>query len=109
MQKVHVATSDKPVVLYNLDAVISVRYRVNSARGTQFRIWANGALRDHLLRGYTLNERRLRERGLSEMEQAARSSSPRSPSARRQRHIHAGRRGLSTRQEVVPVLVADGA
>ena len=55
---------------YNLDAIISVGYRVNSRRGTQFRIWATGTLRDHLLRGYTLNERRLRERGFSEIEQA---------------------------------------
>lgn len=55
---------------YNLDAIISVGYRVNSRRGTQFRIWATGALREHLLRGYTLNERRLREKGLAEMEQA---------------------------------------
>ncbi|MFN8625770.1 MAG: RhuM family protein [Candidatus Binatia bacterium] len=55
---------------YNLDAVISVGYRVNSRRGTQFRIWATRTLRDHLLRGYTLNERRLAERGLGEIEQA---------------------------------------
>lgn len=55
---------------YNLDAVLSVGYRVNSARGTQFRIWATSTLRDHLLRGYTLNERRLRENGLGEMQQA---------------------------------------
>jgi len=48
MQKVHSDSSDKPIVLYNLDVVISVGYRVNSARGTQFRIWATGALRDHL-------------------------------------------------------------
>jgi hypothetical protein len=55
---------------YNLDAIISVGYHVNSKRGTQFRIWATRTLRDHLLRGYTLNERRLAERGLGEMEQA---------------------------------------
>ena len=55
---------------YNLDAILSVGYRVNSRRGTQFRVWATGTLRDHLLRGYTLNERRLRERGFSEIEQA---------------------------------------
>ena len=55
---------------YNLDAVISVGYRVNSARGTQFRIWATSTLREHLLRGFTLNDRRLAERGLSEVEQA---------------------------------------
>jgi hypothetical protein len=55
---------------YNLDAILSVGYRVNSKRGTQFRIWATRTLREHLLRGYTLNERRLREKGLGEMEEA---------------------------------------
>jgi len=40
---------------FNLDAILSVGYRVNSRRGTQFRIWATRTLRDHLLRGYTLN------------------------------------------------------
>src|ERR1035437_9132105 len=49
------------VEYYNLDAIISVGYRVNSKRGTQFRIWATRTLRDHLVRGYTVNERRLRE------------------------------------------------
>lgn len=55
---------------YNLDAILSVGYRVNSKRGTQFRIWATHTLRDHLLRGYTLHERRLAERGFAELEQA---------------------------------------
>jgi hypothetical protein len=54
---------------FNLDVIISVGYRVKSKRGTQFRIWATQTLKDHLVRGYTLNERRLRERGI-EMEQA---------------------------------------
>jgi prophage maintenance system killer protein len=58
------------VEFFNLDAILSVGYRVNSKRGTQFRIWATRTLREHLLRGYTLNERRLRERGLNELEQA---------------------------------------
>lgn len=58
------------VEYFNLDAIISVGYRVNSKRGTQFRIWATRTLREHMLRGYTLNERRLRERGLGEIEQA---------------------------------------
>jgi len=58
------------VKLYNLDVIISVGYRVKSRRGTQFRIWATRTLREHLLRGYTLNERRLREKGLGEMEEA---------------------------------------
>ena len=60
----------REVEYFNLDAILSVGYRVNSRRGTQFRIWATRTLRDHLLRGYTLNERRLRERGLGEIEQA---------------------------------------
>lgn len=45
---------------YNLDAIISVGYRVNSKRGTQFRIWATNVLRGHLVDGYTLNEKRLK-------------------------------------------------
>lgn len=49
----------RKVRLYNLDAIISVGYRVNSKRGTQFRIWATRVLRDHLLQGYTVNQARL--------------------------------------------------
>ncbi|MEW6611488.1 MAG: RhuM family protein [Pseudomonadota bacterium] len=70
MQKMHIPFSDKPVIYYSLDVIISVGYRVKSLRGTQFRIWATRTLRDHLVQGYTLNERRLREKGLTEMEQA---------------------------------------
>jgi hypothetical protein len=55
--------------LYNLDAIISVGYRVNSARATQFRQWATSTLKQHLIEGYTLNQRRLQERGV-EFEQA---------------------------------------
>lgn len=46
---------------YNLDVIIGVGYRVNSKRGTQFRIWATQVLRDHILKGYSVNERRLTE------------------------------------------------
>jgi hypothetical protein len=42
---------------YNLDAILSVGYRVNSKRGTQFRIWSNQVLKDYLLKGYALNNR----------------------------------------------------
>jgi len=49
---------------YNLDAIISVGYRVSSARATQFRIWATNTLRQHLVDGYTLNQQRLKERGI---------------------------------------------
>ena len=45
--------------LYNLDMILSVGYRVNSKRGTQFRIWATGVLREHLVRGVTINRQRL--------------------------------------------------
>jgi len=54
---------------YNLDAIISVGYRVNSKRGTQFRIWATTILKDHLVRGYSLNQRRLAEKGVEEVRQ----------------------------------------
>lgn len=54
---------------YNLDAIISVGYRVNSARATRFRQWATGVLREYLVEGYSLNQHRLKERGI-EFEQA---------------------------------------
>ena len=46
---------------YNLDAIISVGYRVNSTRATQFRIWATNVLKQHLIQGYTINEKHLKE------------------------------------------------
>jgi prophage maintenance system killer protein len=61
VQKMHIPGSDKPVAFYDLDIVISIGYRVNSKRGVHFRIWATSVLRDHILKGYTLNERRLKE------------------------------------------------
>lgn len=54
---------------YNLDAIISVGYRVSSKRATQFRQWATKTLKEHLVQGYTLNQQRLQERGI-EFEQA---------------------------------------
>ena len=45
---------------YNLDMIISVGYRVNSIRGTQFRIWATQRLKEYLLQGFTLNEEKLK-------------------------------------------------
>ncbi len=46
--------------IYNLDIILSVGYRVNSKRATQFRIWATNILRRHLVEGYTINEKRLK-------------------------------------------------
>ncbi len=47
----------RQVVYFNLDVILSVGYRVNSKRGTQFRIWANKVLKDYLMKGYALNQR----------------------------------------------------
>lgn len=44
---------------FNLDVIISVGYRIKSKRGTQFRIWANKILKDYLIKGYSLNEKKL--------------------------------------------------
>jgi len=52
---------ERQVEYFNLDAILSVGYRVNSLRGTQFRIWATQVLRDHLVRGYSVNAKRLKE------------------------------------------------
>lgn len=50
---------------YSLDVIIAVGYRVNSMRGTQFRIWASSVLKDHLIQGYTKNQKRLQEKQLA--------------------------------------------
>lgn len=63
-------TISREVEYFNLDAILSVGYRVNSKRGTQFRIWATRTLRDHLLQGYSLNARRLAEQGVEDLQQA---------------------------------------
>jgi hypothetical protein len=57
MQKMHISGSDKPVAFYNLNVIISVGYRVKSKQGTQFRILATQVLKDHLLKGYSVNQR----------------------------------------------------
>ena len=57
-QKMRVANSDKPVVFYNLDVIISVGYRVKSKNGILFRKWANKVLKDYLIKGYAVNNKR---------------------------------------------------
>ncbi len=54
-------TVSRDVEFYNLDTIISVGYRINSYRGTQFRIWANTVLKEYLIKGYAVNEKRLKE------------------------------------------------
>ena len=59
LQKMQIATSDKPVNYYSLDVIISVGYRVKSKNGIIFRKWANKVLKDYLIKGYSVNEQRL--------------------------------------------------
>jgi len=61
---------NRKVKHYNLDAIISVGYRVNSRRGVRFRQWATSVLREHLTQGYTLHPTRLAEIGIAEAQQA---------------------------------------
>jgi len=61
VQELHIAHSAKPVKLYSLNVIISVGYRVKSKRGTQFRIWATNQLREYLIKGFTLDDRRFKE------------------------------------------------
>ena len=63
VQKMHVPNSDKPVVFYNLDVIISVGYRVKSQRGVQFRIWASGILKEYLKKGFAMDDDRLKNLG----------------------------------------------
>ena len=63
VQKMHVPNSDKPVVFYNLDVIISVGYRVKSQRGVQFRIWASAILKEYLKKGFAMDDDRLKNLG----------------------------------------------
>lgn len=74
VQNLHIANSDKPISIYNLDIIISVGYRVKSQRGTQFRRWANTILKNYLVKGYSINEKRLKEQGeqLEQLKQTVR-------------------------------------
>lgn len=63
VQNLHIANSDKPVEFYSLDVIISVGYRVKSKRGTQFRIWATGILKEYMRKGFALDDERLKNLG----------------------------------------------
>lgn len=60
---------ERNIDLFNLDVIISVGYRVKSKRATQFRIWANNLIKEHLIRGFTINEKRLKQTYKSNLEQ----------------------------------------
>lgn len=59
VQKMHIASSDKPTQLYSLNVIISVGYRVNSHRGVQFRIWATQTLNEYIVKGFVMDDERL--------------------------------------------------
>jgi hypothetical protein len=61
VQKMHIPHSDKPIKFYNLDAIISVGYRVNSTKATQFRIWATKTLKEFIQKGFVLDDERLKQ------------------------------------------------
>ena len=59
LQKMQIPNSDKPVSFYSLDVIISVGYRVKSKNGIIFRKWANKILKNYLIKGYAVNQKRL--------------------------------------------------
>ncbi len=59
VQKMHIATSDKPITMYSLDVILSVGYRTNSKVAMEFRKWATKTLKEHITRGYTINRKRI--------------------------------------------------
>lgn len=59
----HVNDVKKPVPFYSLDVIISVGYRVKSQRGVEFRRWANSILKQYILQGYAINQRRIQQLG----------------------------------------------
>lgn len=63
VQILHIANSDRPVKLYNLDVIISVGYRVKSLRGTHFRRWATERLKEYMIKGFTMDDERLKQMG----------------------------------------------
>jgi death-on-curing family protein len=70
VQKEGERTVERETNFYNLDVIISVGYRVKSQEGTHFRIWATRTLRDHILKGFTINKNRLQQNGLQELQQS---------------------------------------
>lgn len=59
MQKMHIPNSDKPVVFYSLDVILAVGYRTNSKVAIEFRKWSTKTLREHIVKGYTINKKRI--------------------------------------------------
>ena len=62
VQKEGKRSIERDIEFYNLDVIIAVGYRVSSVKGTQFRIWATQRLKDYLIQGYALNQKRLEQK-----------------------------------------------
>ncbi len=61
VQKEGSRSVERELLFYNLDAIISVGYRVNSCRATHFRIWATGVLKEYMIKGFAMNDERLKQ------------------------------------------------
>jgi death-on-curing family protein len=61
VQKMHFANSDKPVKLYSLDIILAVGYRTNSKVAIKFRQWATKILKDYIVKGYSINQKKIKE------------------------------------------------
>ena len=70
LQKMQIPNSDRPVVFYSLDMIISVGYRVNSIRATQFRIWATSIIKQYMLKGYAVNKNLVAEEKYESLKKA---------------------------------------
>ena len=60
VQKIHIANSDKPVKIYNLNVIIAVGFRVKSQKATLFRIWASSLLKEYMVKGFVMDDERLK-------------------------------------------------
>ena len=72
IRKFRITASDGKIYdtnFYNLDVVISVGYRVKSSNGTRFRIWATNKLKEYLIKGYSINQKRLKEGKLNDIKE----------------------------------------
>lgn len=63
-------TSDEKIRYYNLDAIISIGYRVNSIRATKFRIWATNVIKQYMLKGYAINHNAVSEQKYEDLKKA---------------------------------------
>ncbi len=68
VQKMHIANSDKPVKIYSLDIILAVGYRTNSPKAMKFRQWSSRILKEYIIKGYALNQKKLQKQKLDELD-----------------------------------------